>query len=107
MIDALQQVISQLEYLPEDAQAKLAEDVQALFDEYQRREAERARVTQMSEDEFAAFLVERKVSKPYLAPGYRGIYYNDEEFDEALRLWSGPEAVELYEREKHASDANV
>ena len=72
-----------------------------------RREAERVQVTQMSEEEFAAFLAERKVSKPYLAPGYRGIYYSDEEFDEALRVWSGPEAIELYEREKHASDANI
>ncbi|GEM_PF-2992208 len=107
MIEALQQVVSQLEHLPEDAQAQLAEEVQALLIEYQRREAERVRVAQMSADEFAAFLAERKVSKPYLAPGYRGIYYSDEEFDEALRLWSGPEAVELYEREKNASDANV
>ena len=107
MIDALQQVVSQLEHLPEDAQAALAEEVQALLLKYQRREAERLQVAQMSEDEFAAFLAERKESKPYLVPGYRGIYYSDEEFDEALRLWSGPEAIELYEREKNASDANV
>ncbi len=107
MIDALQQVISQLEHLPEEAQAKLAEEVQALLDEHQWREAKRVRVAQMTEDEFAVFLAERKVSKPYLAPGYRSIYYSDEEFDEALRLWSGPEAVALYEREKNAFDANV
>ena len=61
----------------------------------------------MSEDEFAAFLAERRMSKPYLAPGYRGVYYSDEEFDDALRGWAGPEAVELYEQEKRASDANV
>ena len=107
MIDALQQVVNQLEQLPPEAQAKFAEEVQALLLEHQRQEAERARVAQMSEDEFATFLAERRVSKPYLAPGYRGVYYSDEEFDEALRGWAGPEAVGLYEQEKLASNANL
>ena len=107
MIDALQQVVNQLEQLPPETQAKLAEEVQTLLLEYQRQQAERARVAQMSADEFANFLAERRVTKPYLAPGYRGVYYSDEEFDEALRSWSGPEALELYEQGKHASDANV
>jgi hypothetical protein len=107
MIDALQHIISQLEQLPEIAQAKIAADIQVRLLDYQRWEAEKVRVSQMSREEFAAFLGERKVSKPYLAPGYRGIYYSDEEFDEALQLWSGPEAVELYEREKNATDANI
>jgi arginyl-tRNA--protein-N-Asp/Glu arginylyltransferase len=107
MIDALQQVISQLEQLPPETQAKLAEEVRTLLLEYQRQQAERARVAQMSADEFANFLAERRVTKPYLAPGYRGVYYSDEEFDEALRGGSGSEALELYEQEKHASDANV
>jgi arginyl-tRNA--protein-N-Asp/Glu arginylyltransferase len=107
MIDALQQVISQMEQLPPEIQAKLAEEVQTLLLEHQRQRAEQARVAQMSADEFANFLAERRVTKPYLAPGYRGIYYSDEEFDEALRRWSGPEALELYEQQKHASDANV
>ncbi len=107
MIDALQQVMSQLEQLPADAQARLADDIQALLSEYHHREDERERVSRMSQEEFDAFLAERKVSKPYLAPGYRGTYYSTEEFDEALRSWSEPEAVELYEREKRASDANI
>ncbi len=107
MIDALQQMVNQLEQLSPEAQAKFAEEVQTLLLEYQHQDAERARVAQMSEDEFAAFLAERRVRKPYLAPGYRGIYYSDEEFDEALRGLAGAEAVELHEQEKHASDANV
>ena len=107
MIDALQQVMNQLEQLPPETQAKLAEEVQILLLEHQRQEAERTRVTQMSADEFANFLAERRVTKPYLSPAYRGVYYSDEEFDEALRSWAGPEALKLYEQEKHASDANI
>ncbi len=107
MIDALQQVIHQLEALPPEEQARFAEEVEVLLEEHRRQQAERARVAQMSKEEFAAFLAERKISKPYLAPGYRGIYYSDEEFDEALRSWSGPEAIELYEREKNATDADI
>jgi hypothetical protein len=107
MIEALQQVMSQLETLSPEGQARLADEVQWLLDEYQRKEAERARVSQMSPDEFAAFLAERQVSKPYLAPGYRGIYYSIEEFNEALESWSGPEAAELYKREKNTPNANV
>lgn len=84
MIEALQRVISQLEQLSEEAQAKIAADIQARLADYQHWEADQVRVTQMSEDEFATFLAERKVSKPYLAPGYRGIYYSDEEFLRAL-----------------------
>jgi hypothetical protein len=90
MIDALQHVVSQFETLSPEAQTRLAEEVQALLFEYQRQEAERVRVSQMSKEEFATFLAERQVSKPYLVPGYRGIYYSDEEFDEALCSWSGP-----------------
>ncbi|HEY7347611.1 MAG TPA: hypothetical protein VH599_04775 [Ktedonobacterales bacterium] len=107
MIDALQQVVSQLETLSPVEQAKFAEDVQALFLKYRSYQAEQQRVSRMSREEFDAFLAERKVSKPYLAPDYRGIYYSDKEFDEALESWSGPEAVELYEREKNASDADI
>lgn len=107
MIEALQQVVRQIEQLPEESQAKIVAEIHARLVEYQRWEAERERVSQMSKDEFAAFLEERKVSKPYLTPGYRGIYYSEEEFDEALRLWSGPEAIALYEHQKNASDANV
>ncbi len=107
MIDALQQVMNQIETLAPEEQAKLAEEVQELLIAYQRRQAERARVARMSKEEFAAFLAERKVSKPYLAPGYRGIYYSTEESDEALESWAGPEAVELYKQEKKASNANV
>ncbi len=94
MIDALQQVVSQLETFSPEKQAELAEEIQALLGEYQRQRAERARVSQMSQDELAAFLAERQVSKPYLAPGYRGIYYSDDEFNEALENRAGPEDQE-------------
>jgi hypothetical protein len=107
MIDALQQVVSQFETRSPEEQAHVAEEVQALLSKQQSYEAERTRVPEMSEDEFAAFLAERKVTGPHLAPDYRGIYENDEEFDEALESWAGPEAVELYEREKIASDATM
>ena len=107
MIDALQQVVSQLETFPPEEQARFVEEVQTLFSAYQRREAERARVSQMTKEEFAAFLAERNVSKLYLARGYRGIYYSTEEFNEALESWTGPEAMELYEREKNTSNANI
>lgn len=107
MIDALQQVVSQFETLSPEEQAKLAEEVQALLTEYQRQRAERARVSRMSEEEFAAFLAERKVSKPYLAPGYRGIYYSIEEFDEALEALTDPEEWAEYQREKAARNANL
>ena len=61
----------------------------------------------MSRDELAAFLAERKVSKPYLAPGYRGIYYSTEEFDGALEAHTDPEEWAIYQREKAARNANL
>ena len=107
MIDALQQVVSQLEQLSPEEQANFVEEVQPLLLEHQRRETKRILVYQMSEDEFAAFLAERQVSKPYLAPDYRGIYYSDEEFEEALDNQFGQEEVELNEHEDSAPDANI
>lgn len=107
MIDALQHVVNQLETLSPEEQARFAEEVQALFSEYQRQQAERARISQMTKEEFAAFLAERKVSKPYLAPGYRGIYYSTEEFDEALEAHTDPEEWAEYQREKAARNANL
>jgi hypothetical protein len=74
MIDALQQVVSQFETLSPEYQAQLAEEIINRLTKYQGYQADQARVSRMSKSEFAAFLAERQVSKPYLAPGYRGIY---------------------------------
>ena len=107
MIDALQQVINQLETLSPEEQARLAEEVQELVLKHQSYDAERARVSHMTKDEFAAFLAERKVSKPYLAPGYRGTYFSTEEFDEALEALTDPEEWAEYQREKATRNANL